>query len=215
MYAAPKPINAPHVDEFRPRRKMSGPSPRRASGQPVDPMSLEYYGHPSVPASAHRYEGSDRPLMDHRASNDANAPPRRDMSAELRDGIERWQRSGAARPGDEHEPVAVKEEEPMAQPRPKIVLPFFDGLARQRILLAIARSRSVSCKTQRCRVPTSWHQRWRRTMLQRRGRTSDSPSATMTTHAHQPSSWTIRCCHRIRPSFPVPGTGRTTKHRRQ
>uniref|UniRef100_V5GRX5 Zn(2)-C6 fungal-type domain-containing protein n=1 Tax=Kalmanozyma brasiliensis (strain GHG001) TaxID=1365824 RepID=V5GRX5_KALBG len=124
VYAAPKPISAPHVDETRPRRKTSDISARRQPGPPVDPMSLEYYGHPSDPASSNNMDASDRPLMDHRSSSHASEPPRRDMSTELRDGIERWQRSGAARPGDEREYIAIKEE-PVAQPRPKIVLPFF------------------------------------------------------------------------------------------
>ncbi|TKY90371.1 hypothetical protein EX895_000369 [Sporisorium graminicola] len=129
VFAAPRPLNAapPTVDDFRPRRKMSGPSPRRLPSQPVDPMSLEYYGHSSDPASINKLDGPERPPIDHhRDSNDLAATPRRDVSAELRDGIERWQRSGAARPEDEPEPTQVQEEhEPVAQARPKIVLPFF------------------------------------------------------------------------------------------
>ncbi|SJX65408.1 uncharacterized protein SRS1_15679 [Sporisorium reilianum f. sp. reilianum] len=130
MYAAPRPLPAAaaaaSIDDFCPRRKMSGPSPRRMSNQAVDPMSLEYYGHSSDPASINKLDESDRPVMDHRnSSNDFAPTPRRDVSAELRDGIERWQRSGAARPSDEPETAKVQEQEQVAQPRPKIVLPFF------------------------------------------------------------------------------------------
>ncbi|CDR99269.1 hypothetical protein [Sporisorium scitamineum] len=126
MYAAPRPINAvPPIHEFRPRRKMSGASPRRMPSQPVDPMSLEYYGHSSDAASINKLDEPDRPPIDHSNSNEFAATPRRDVSAELRDGIERWQRSGAARPAEEVDTVKVQEEDPMAQARPKIVLPFF------------------------------------------------------------------------------------------
>ena len=125
MYAAPKPFNAgPTVDEYHARRKFSAPHPRRPPSQPIDPMSLEYYGHPSDPASVTKFEEPDRPSIEHRPSQHEIGSPRRGVSAELRDGIERWQRSGASRPDAEHEETAV-EEVPVAQPRPKIVLPFF------------------------------------------------------------------------------------------
>lgn len=124
MFAAPKPLNAAPVDEYHSRRKFSAPHPRRQPSQPVDPMSLEYYGHPSDPASVNKFEEPDWPPVEHRSSHNEIGSPRRGVSAELRDGIEGWQRSGAFRPGAEHEEVA-DDEVPVAQSRPKIVLPFF------------------------------------------------------------------------------------------
>lgn len=72
----------------------------------------------------HKFEEPERPSFDHPVPHKETASPRRGVSAELRDGIERWQRSGATRPGEEHEETTI-EEVPVAQPRPKIVLPFF------------------------------------------------------------------------------------------
>ncbi|SNX87607.1 uncharacterized protein MEPE_06317 [Melanopsichium pennsylvanicum] len=123
-YAAPKPLNPAPVDRYHSRRKMSAPRRRREASQPIDPMSLEYYGHPSDPASVHKFEEPDRALMEHRTSRPEIGSPPRGGSNELRDGIERWQRSGLTRSGAEFEEAAV-EEIPVAQPRPKIVLPFF------------------------------------------------------------------------------------------
>lgn len=125
MYAAPKPINVTPADEFHSRRKLSAPNPRKPPSRPVDPMSLEYYGHPSDSIGGmHKFEEPERPHVEHRTSHNESSSPGRGVSAELRDGIERWQRSGATRPGAEHEETAV-EEVPVAQSRPKIVLPFF------------------------------------------------------------------------------------------
>lgn len=129
MYAASRPLNPPPLDSFRPRRKSSAASPRRLPNQLVDPMSLEYYGHPSDATTVDRYEAFDRPPLIHRVPSGITAePPHRDVSAELRNGIEKWQRNGTARLGDEHETTKVQvqvQEEHVAQPRPKIVLPFF------------------------------------------------------------------------------------------
>ncbi len=124
MYAAPKPFNPAPVDDYHSRRKYSAPNPRRTRSRPIDPMSLEYYGHPSDEAVVSKLEPSDRPVIEQRDSHTELNSPRRGGSDELRDGIEKWQRSGATRPGAEQE-EAVIEEAPVAQPRPKIVLPFF------------------------------------------------------------------------------------------
>lgn len=126
MFAAPKPLHPPSVDQHTSRRKLSAPASqsRRPPSRPIDPMSLEYYGHPSDSASVHKFEDPDRPLVDRNMPYNESGSPARGVSAELRDGIERWQRSGASRPGDEHDESAVQEI-PVAQPRPKIVLPFF------------------------------------------------------------------------------------------
>ncbi|KAJ9475339.1 C6 transcription factor [Pseudozyma hubeiensis] len=125
MYAAPRPFNPPPTDDFRSRRKTSAASPPKVLNQPVDPMSLEYYGHPSDPSSVHKHEAPYKPSFDHRTSSNVAETSRRDVSAELRDGIEEWQRKGAAKPDDELEVTTKVQEEPIPQSRPKIVLPFF------------------------------------------------------------------------------------------
>ncbi|KAJ1018101.1 hypothetical protein NDA16_004968 [Ustilago loliicola] len=124
IYAAPKPVNVAPVDEFHSRRKFSAPNPRKPPSRPVDVMSLEYYGHPSDSVGVHKFEEPERPQVEHRSSHNEPSSPGRGVSAELRDGIERWQPSGATRPGAEQEETAV-EEVLVAQSRPKIVLPFF------------------------------------------------------------------------------------------
>ncbi|KAJ1035916.1 hypothetical protein NDA13_000572 [Ustilago tritici] len=124
MYAAPKPVNVAPIDELQKRRKYSASHPRKSPSHPVDPMSLEYYGHPSESTAVNKFDEPGRPQVEHRCSHNEPNSPGRGVSAELRDGIERWQRSGATRPDAEHEETAV-EEVYVPQSRPKIILPFF------------------------------------------------------------------------------------------
>lgn len=124
MHDAPKSLNLAPVAISHTPRKYSARDSQRLPSQPVDPMSLEYYGHPSDSASVDNLEEQDRPQVDHRTSRNGYDFSRRGVSAELRHGIEKWQRSGAARPAAEQE-ESPAQELPVVQARPKIVLPFF------------------------------------------------------------------------------------------